>query len=367
MYSKANNASENKIRSVAQAVLQKTKIGKSTFQFIDNRPEIIAHGQLIEMANHRNKNTQTIQSLCNNNTQLQLLNKQNKQLQKKEGYSFTENFKQNQITDQQNNIIQKKEVSVPTQPVIQFTLDELRDTIEEKLFNSNHPNASQIIEDLAQRANVMNVSAYELEVPELTDIAENFGYPSEYAERLASARPFDVTDISDNTVILGENPYTVTSFGENSNLDKHELDFSYEYQVNAISKNLEVKMNRNFRNPCLSNFKAGEIIEEQRNKLNEFLPKKLRRKMPGSSKMKTITIKGIEESRALEWADNTFGEDRHPMTQFSSLTPEQFEGFKNTGNYKTAELGAQKNNMKIKNAAIKFTGQNYFDIRLTLK
>jgi hypothetical protein len=321
----------------------------------------------MEMANHRNKNNQTIQSQSNNNNPVQLQNMHKNQLKKKEGFSYPENLKQNQITDQQNNITQKKEVAVQNQPVIQFTLKELRDSIEEKLFNSNHPNASKIIEDLAQKANTMNVNAYELEIPELTAIAKDFGYPPEYAERLASARPFDVTDISENTEIMGDNPFTINSFGENSTLDKHELDFSYEYQVNAITKNLEVKMNRNFRNPCLSNFKAGEIIEEQRNKLNEFLPKKLKRKMPGSSKMKTITIQGIEELRALEWADNIFGEERHPMTQFSSLTQEQFEGFKNTGNYKTAELGAQKNNRRIKNAAIKFTGQEYFDIRLTLK
>ena len=52
MYEQAKKTTVNKNQSVANALSQKQSNGDSTFQFVDNRPEVIAQSKLQETANN---------------------------------------------------------------------------------------------------------------------------------------------------------------------------------------------------------------------------------------------------------------------------------------------------------------------------
>lgn len=71
MNTHADKTQENKNQSVANEVSQKQSGGKSTFQFIDNRPEAIAQKKLQEMANNSSqvKPLRAFQEIANNNSQ----------------------------------------------------------------------------------------------------------------------------------------------------------------------------------------------------------------------------------------------------------------------------------------------------------
>ena len=65
MYAQVEKSKENKSRAVANSVAQKQIGGKSTFQFVDNRPEAIAQRKLQEVANSYSQN-QPIQRMLRN-------------------------------------------------------------------------------------------------------------------------------------------------------------------------------------------------------------------------------------------------------------------------------------------------------------
>ncbi len=57
----ADKKQENKSQSVVDAVSQKRRVGESTFQFVDNRPEAIAQRKLQEIANNHPQAKKTAQ------------------------------------------------------------------------------------------------------------------------------------------------------------------------------------------------------------------------------------------------------------------------------------------------------------------
>jgi len=68
MYAQVEKPKENKSHSVQNAVSPKQSGGKSTFQFVDNRPEVIAQRKLQEMANNspQAKQASQLQAMADN-------------------------------------------------------------------------------------------------------------------------------------------------------------------------------------------------------------------------------------------------------------------------------------------------------------
>jgi hypothetical protein len=66
MNTHADRTQENKSQSVANAVSQKKSSGESTFQFVDNRPEVVTQRKLQEVANSYSQN-QPIQRMMRRN------------------------------------------------------------------------------------------------------------------------------------------------------------------------------------------------------------------------------------------------------------------------------------------------------------
>ena len=71
MKAHADKTQENKSQSVANAVSQKQSGGESTFQFVDNRPEILQMRELQEMADNSPQVSQlrAFQEMANNSPQ----------------------------------------------------------------------------------------------------------------------------------------------------------------------------------------------------------------------------------------------------------------------------------------------------------
>ncbi|MDC3285101.1 hypothetical protein OAU94_01515 [Flavobacteriaceae bacterium] len=69
MNTHADKTQENKSQSVANTVSQKQSNGKSTFQFVDNRPDAVAQLKLQEVANNspQVKQLKALQNLANSN------------------------------------------------------------------------------------------------------------------------------------------------------------------------------------------------------------------------------------------------------------------------------------------------------------
>jgi hypothetical protein len=75
MNTHADKKSENKSQSVANSLTKLESNGKSTFQFVDNRPEAIAQRRLQEMANNSPRALQlrALQEMANNSSQVSQL------------------------------------------------------------------------------------------------------------------------------------------------------------------------------------------------------------------------------------------------------------------------------------------------------
>ena len=71
MNTHADKIQENKTQSVANSVSQKKNGSGSTFQFVDNRPEVIAQQKLREMANNspKVKQLRAFQEMADNSPQ----------------------------------------------------------------------------------------------------------------------------------------------------------------------------------------------------------------------------------------------------------------------------------------------------------
>lgn len=74
MNTHVDKTQDNKSRSLANIVSQRQSGGESAFQFVDNRPEAIAHRKLQEMSNNSPKAKQfrVIQRLMNGSNVVQL-------------------------------------------------------------------------------------------------------------------------------------------------------------------------------------------------------------------------------------------------------------------------------------------------------
>ncbi len=80
MQTHADKNQENQSRAVANTVPQKKNDGKPTYQFVDNRPEAVAHRRLQEMANNspQGKQAAQLQAMADNHSS------QQQHIQKKE-------------------------------------------------------------------------------------------------------------------------------------------------------------------------------------------------------------------------------------------------------------------------------------------
>lgn len=76
MNTHADKTQENKSQSVANGISQKQSSDKSTFQFVDNRPEAIAQRKLQEMANNspQAKQATQLQEMASNSSQQKEIN-----------------------------------------------------------------------------------------------------------------------------------------------------------------------------------------------------------------------------------------------------------------------------------------------------